>query len=227
MKPLKFEYTFKNENDSWTMDIELDPQTLNILKNNEMTSALPPWTEMSFCQCSNCPFSQEDVPHCPVAVNLYNLVEKTKNMISCSRIQVTVKAKERTYYKETDLQEGLFSAMGLLMASSSCPHFDMFKPMARFHLPFSTPDETFFRIISTFLLKTYYNKGNTDKVLDDIQKHYNQIQTANTGILSRIRATAQGDADKNAIVALNIFAQLFSLELSNDFESIRKIIIRE
>jgi len=88
-----------------------------------------------------------------VAKNLFNTVEYFKNAPSFEKAEVYVETPERTYYKNTSLQDGLFSIFGVIMATSGCPPLDFLRPMARFHLPFSTLEETMIRSSSMKKLK--------------------------------------------------------------------------
>lgn len=65
--------------------------------------------------------------------------------------------EDRAYLKVASLQEGLQGIFGLIMATSGCPHMDFLKPMARFHMPFSSSIETMVRTTSLYLLKQYFN----------------------------------------------------------------------
>ena len=83
--------------------------------------------------------------------------------------------------------------------------------MVKFHLPFATVEETLFRAISMYLLKQYLKSKKTrkfDVALKGLLKKYEAIEVVNQGILNRINSFAKGDADKNALVTLNIFRDL-------------------
>jgi hypothetical protein len=119
--------------------------------------------------------------------------------------------------------EGISSILGIIMATSNCPIMDFFKPMARFHLPFSTSDETAVRVTSMFLLQQYLEYGNdsADNInLNKLEQHYNKVNKVNEGILKRISSLGSKDADKNAIIMLHSLSQIFSLEINYSLESI-------
>ena len=97
-----------------------------------------------------------------------------------------------------------------------------FKPMARFHLPFSTIEETVFRSTSVYLLRQYfeYKSGKTpDLHLTKLDEHYKKVQQVNKGMLDRINIAVEKDADLNAIVILNAIAQMFSMEIEDNLNS--------
>lgn len=216
------EYLFKFE-DGNTLDFTVDT---NAAKNMKDPSEYPDWVQLGCEQCSNCPLNVEDSPLCPVAFELHEVVEKTAQKLSYESAQVVVKTPERNYFKDTDLQSGLFSLLGLIMANCECPHFSFLKPLAKFHLPFSNIQETLFRTASTHLLKKYFeNKkdSSTEIHLQDLKTNYDQLDLVNRAVLERIKIISKGDANKNAIVALNIFAQMFSAEFDNEFEMLEEI----
>ncbi len=140
---------------------------------------------------------------------------------------VGVVTEDRTYIKQTSLQDGLFGIMGLIMATSGCPHMAFLKPMARFHLPFSNTNETIVRSLSIYLLTQYFSftKGKVpDLKLDRLEEFYGQVNLVNQGIISRIRTMAKGDAGQNAIVILDGFASMLALEKSSNFSEIEALI---
>ncbi len=195
---------------------------LNFDKDNnfiqESTETPKDWTKLENYKCDNCPLTCE---HCPVAVNLDDVVEKTKNMLSYHRAKVAIATPERSYFKKTDTQDGLLSLFGVIMATSGCPHLDWFKPLARFHLPFSTVEETMFRVLSLQFLGQYFAEGEKASFdIDLIQKHYTEVEIINHSFINRIRAFSKGDADLNAITALDLFAKLFTVEYETNFDSL-------
>jgi len=201
--------------------VSIDTGSMTLLEVPGET--FPAWVRLEYHQCKNCPLDSESHPDCPVAKNLYHLVESTKNDISCNRSKVTVITSERRYEKETDLQTGLFSLMGLLMAVSACPHFAVFKPLARFHLPFSTVKETLYRTCGNYLLEGYLKNELTELNLDGLNRNYCELGQVNAGIIDRINSVSEGDADRNALVALDIFAKMFGLEYQTNFSSLNDL----
>lgn len=184
------------------------------------------WTDLDFNKCDHCPLNSNDHPSCPAAVGLGHMVQSFQDMKSFWETKITVTTKERVYLKETDVQTGLFSLFGLIMASSGCPHMDFLRPMARFHLPFSTVNETVMRVTSMYLLKQYYDakKGiSPDMELKNLDELYKNVTKVNHSILERIRQVGHGDSKSNAVLILDSFAFLLTNELSNDLSSLKEI----
>jgi hypothetical protein len=114
------------------------------------------------------------------------------------------------------------------MASSGCPHMEFLKPLARFHLPFSSVEETFFRVSSMHLLKEYLKKEkyrlSEDISLDGLLACYREVEVVNQGILQRINSLSEVDANKNALIILNSFAQIIGIRLSNNLETLNNLL---
>ena len=151
-------------------NLQLDAQTLDLVGN--ILEPLPAWTILRFHQCPNCPFTADTHPHCPLAVNLVNVVNHFDRLLSYKEIHVDVMTGERSVSQDTTVQEGVSSLMGLVIATSGCPHTAFFKPMARFHLPFSSEEETMYRATSMYLLAQYFLKkyGAANKCVGGISK---------------------------------------------------------
>ena len=217
MDAINFKYIFSIDNqEQFEIQISIDGETLNFVE--QANEENPEWTELQYCQCINCPLNKEDVKYCPVAKNISSAITKFKDGLSCEATHVTVVTEERTYSKRTDLQQGLNSLFGLIMASSECPHFQWLKPLARFHLPFASFEETTFRAISSCALSEmlrHKSVNNIDDVLKLIEYRYEQLQIINAAMLERIQGIGRGEADRNAIVRFHTYCQLFNFSLKD------------
>jgi hypothetical protein len=115
------------------------------------------------------------------------------------------------------------------MATSGCPHMDFLKPMARYHLPFSTAEETIVRTSSLYLLTQYFKEDSGDEAdyrLAYLGELYEQVSKVNEGIIQRIRSrSASGDTNANSIITLNSFAQILSLGERIGLNSVAKSFI--
>jgi hypothetical protein len=143
-------------------------------------------------------------------------VDRFKNILSHKNCRVICETVDRTYSKMTSAMEGLTSVFGVIMATSNCPVMNFLKPMARFHLPFSSVEETTARSTSLFLLGQYfeYKKGRGSGFdFDRLEKSYARVQLVNEGLLERIRSLGNRDADKNAIITLHSLSQFLSMEM--------------
>jgi hypothetical protein len=190
------------------------------------TSALPAWTALGFHQCANCPLSAADSEHCPMAVRLVPLVTLFEKVRSYDDVAAQVESEERTVAKRTSVQKVLRSLMGLLSASSDCPRIEFLKPMAHYHLPFSSSEETVFRVVSTYLLAQHFlrQQGKTaDAGLEGLKAHYRELQQVNQGMAARLGAIrdTQGDSSVNALVLLDLFAHSLPDSIDAQLEELK------
>jgi len=221
MHRITYEFRFES-GDRKKFHINLNADTL-IMATPQLPEK-PGWTQLQFRQCACCPLSKDKHPFCPVALNIASVVEAFRNTISHESCIVRCVTPERVYLKKTSLMEGLSSLLGLIMAVSNCPIMGFFRPMARFHLPFSTVEETTVRAVSLYLLKQYFlhkNRQVIDLDLKQLQKHYETIQAVNAGLLERIRGLHRGDSDINAICIFHSLSQLLSTEIDTELGSIK------
>jgi hypothetical protein len=192
----------------------------------QVQADLPPWTELGFHQCSNCPLSAADTAHCPMAVRIVPLVVLFEKVRSYDDVTAQVESEERTVTKRTSVQRVLRSLMGLLVASSDCPRIEFLKPMARFHLPFSSTEETIYRVVSTYLLAQYFLRQQgkaADAGLEGLKAHYRELQQVNLGMAARLGAirVQGGDSSINALVLLDLFAQSLPDSIDAELEELQ------
>lgn len=190
------------------------------------TTGLPAWTALGFHQCGNCPLSAADTKHCPMAVRLVPLVTLFEKVRSYDDVAAQVESEERTVAKRTSVQKVLRSLMGLLSASSDCPRIGFLKPMAHYHLPFSSSEETVFRVVSTYLLAQHFLRQQgkpADAGLEGLKAHYRELQQVNQGMAARLGAIrdTQGDSSVNALVLLDLFAHSLPDSIDAQLEELK------
>lgn len=164
---------------------------------------LPDWTRLDHEQCPCCPLKTETHKHCPAAVRMHEVLETFKSFKSIERVNLTVETSQRSYIQDCDLQSGLNSMLGLLMATSGCPLVGKLKAMATFHLPLSTFGETLFRSVGAYLIKQYFAKQNgkePDWELKGLKQFYGELEQVNQAFSERIRSIDRSDAIINAMV---------------------------
>jgi hypothetical protein len=208
-------------------EICLDPETLALVRDDS-DPELPDWTRLDFEQCQCCPLTRDAHPYCPIAVNIMGLVDTFKSVFSYHDCKVLCETAERTYSKKTSVMEGLSAIFGVIMATSDCPVMEFLKPMARFHLPFATIEETTVRTAAMYLLAQYFkHKDQPDMRFDFkiLERHYAQVQFVNEGLLGRINAVSSEDADKNAIITLHSLSQFLSMEIDYSLGGLESIFV--
>lgn len=163
----------------------------------------PEWTRLDHEQCACCPLKTETHSHCPAAIRMHEVLETFKNFRSVEKVHLTVETERRTYVQDCDLQSGLNSMLGLLMATSGCPVVGKLRAMATFHMPFCSFGETLFRSVSAYLTKQYFAKQDGDEPdweLEGLKQFYGELEQLNKDFSERIRGIEQSDAISNAMV---------------------------
>jgi len=203
-------------------NLQIDAQELELVGG--MPDVLPSWAKLDFHQCPNCPLTPDTYPHCPLAAHLVDIVRRFEGLVSYSEIQVDVMTAERFITQETTVQRGMSSLMGLVMATSGCPHMAFFKPMARFHLPFASAEETVYRATSMYLLAQYFlhKEGHpADLDLTGLKEIYNNIEIVNVAVAKRLRTATEADSAINAIILLDIYTKAIPVVIEESLEEIR------
>ena len=183
----------------------------------------PAWTKLDYRKCSHCPLSSTEFPTCPVALNLSQLVDALKDKMSYDHATVQVSTVERNYVKTLSLQEGIFSLFGLIMPFTACPYTQFLRPMAKYHLPFATPQETLVRSVSFYLLRQYFvakNGGQPDIKLTELGKRYEKLQIVNQGLINRIRGIVKKDLELNAFIILTSITDILTREITKELTNI-------
>ncbi len=193
--------------------VQLDQETLAFLRPQKGTP--PEWARLEYKQCSNCPLNTTLTRYCPIAANLAGISPEFNDMTGTDKAVVTVLVKERAYIKAGSMQEGLSPLLGIIMATSGCPIMEPLKPMARYHLPFASLDETVFRTISMYLMAQFIRSKSGKKPewnLNGLTRIYEEVKHLNRDFGQRMRAAARNDANVHALVKLNVFAVMFPME---------------
>jgi hypothetical protein len=191
-----------------------------------VTTERPHWTQLGFQQCSNCPLDPTEVSHCPIAVRLAPLADRLGNLRSYDRLNLEVTSKRRVVSARASAQEIVGSLMGLIIATSGCPHTELFRPMARFHLPLAEPGETFYRVASMYRLAQYYRDRaglDVDPGFDKLGILYERMEQVNLGIQKRLSAATQEDAALNAIARLGAIATLVPISIEEEIEEFKSL----
>jgi hypothetical protein len=199
--------------------VKLDPETLALLRPPREN--LPEWTRLKFHGCPNCPLDPARHEYCPVAAGLTELIAFLQVLTSYEQVEVVVETRERTYATHSTLQHVAGSLMGIYMVTCGCPILDRMRPMVETHLPFSTWQETVYRVVSMYLLAQYFRKKNGLTPNWDIHGlvgYYEQVQIVNSAFADRLRhvPTLDGDASLNAIALLSSLAAMATMSIQDD-----------
>jgi hypothetical protein len=208
---IEYRYQFRT-GASTTFKLELDRETLHLRRS--LKTDPPLWALLNHKRCENCPLAGADHTYCPIALNFVDVADRFKDMVSHENVSVTVLTEDRTYSKNTTIQQGLSPLIGIIMATSGCPVLDHLKPMVRFHLPFASLEDTVFRMVSMHLLVQYYRNQDglsAEWSLEELSRVYAEVGIVNRDFAIRLRDAAKKDANINALVNLDCFATMVPL----------------
>lgn len=213
-----YEFLFP-EGKSKTFDIELDrPEP-------DTKMAPPEWTQLTRCQCTNCPLDRQRHQTCPVAEDMVPVVNDFRSENAFQKVTVRVRTEGRTYEKLTGLEEGLRSLLGLIMATSRCPILAELRPMAVHHMPFATTEEFIMRSVSLYLLQQYFAQKNhqaPDWELKGLVKRNQQLQLVNQALWQRIHSVCEGDSNLKALLSFFSMASSVSFSLETQLQKLRQ-----
>lgn len=209
MENISIQYHFTMEDgQTEQFNLQLDPESMDVIRADNVS--LPEWTRLSVNQCPNCTLATDTHPYCPPAVNMVDVVHRFDAMLSHDETTVVVDAEGRRMTANTTVQRAVSSLMGLLMAASGCPMTVFFKPMARYHWPFASMEETLWRAISAYLIAQYFHHndgGEADTQFTGLSHIYHEVQTVNMAFAKRLRKACQYDGMINGIILLDMFAK--------------------
>lgn len=224
MKPLQFHYRIGVEGgETASFEVELDGATLEL--RSPLPDEPPEWAALDFHKCPHCPLDSAASPHCPAAVALAPLVEVFDPFMSWHRCSLEVEGEERTVSApDLPVQKALGSLMGLVMAGSGCPYTAGLRPMARFHRPVQSPDETVYRTAAMYLLAQYLRARSgldADWDLEGLERLSADLKIVNRTLADRLRAISSTDSSVNAVILLDLLTAFLPMALEDSFEELR------
>ncbi len=204
--------------------LDFDPVSFDLISHR--SDPAPAWCALDNHKCPICPLTAEQSPVCPFAGALAGLVELFDSFYSYDEAVIEVITKNRTMVAKRPLQQGMASLMGLVGATSGCPHLAYFRPMARFHLPFARDDEMLYRVFSMYLLSAYLRDHTcpTDEaVWDELQASSRRVCAVNQCMAARMRAAFDKDVAVNAVIILDSFAQAVPIVIRQNLDELREM----
>ncbi len=183
----------------------------------------PEWAKLENNRCPNCPLPS-DCAYCPAALGIAMFLPLFESRVSHEKVVIEVETPQRTIVSKSTFQTGMASLIGLVCATSGCPLTKFLRPMARFHMPFADEQETLYRSFSSWLLMAYVqqklNGGKEPITLDGLKRKYQDLSVMNSRLAERLRAGVKRDAALNAVIILDLFAQIAPDNIDGGFEDI-------
>lgn len=208
---MAFEYEYRFDFPSGRQEVfrlALDEPRLTPV--GRLADNFPAWTHLEFMQCSTCTLRPQEHRYCPLAARLVEVADRMGDVVSYHAVDVTVVAPERAVTRSLTAQDGISSLLGIIAATSGCPHTAFFKPMARFHLPFATVEETYYRAASMYMLGQHFRRRQglpVDLSLTGLRYMYQQVEMVNQRMADRLRTERRQDGTINALVLLDAFVK--------------------
>ncbi len=220
---MSVEYIFTIDEKEHRYTVELDREFDFSLERN----ASAEWTQLTHHQCGNCPLTTKNCTHCPAAVDLEAVVKDFQQLPAVKQAKIRVITSDREYYKETSLEEGVRSLMGLIMATSACPILEHLKPNARNHLPFASQDEFILRSSAIYLLRqyfTYREGGRPDWDLQGLININQELQILNQAFWQRVHDACENDTNLKALLSFFNLSSSVSYSLESQLQQIKPLM---
>lgn len=224
---MKYQYRFDFD-DGARVEYEVRINENSLLLETPPVAQPPEWTALGFRQCPNCTLREPGTQRCPIAENLVPVMDAWGDVASYAPLTLTVQGEIREVRARTTAQGALSSLLGVIMGASACPHMTFFRPMAYFHLPLATPDETLVRATSNFFLMQYFTgrqAGGQRPDLAPLAEIYRQVRIVNECLCDRLRALGQGDASTNALVKLHLLSCALPMSLEESLARIERLFL--
>ena len=186
----------------------------------------PEWAALEFHQCSNCPLSGKNTPYCPVATDLVKLLDDCRGMDPLDTVNLEVATSDRVISLSTTVQHGVGSLLGLVIATSDCPHAKFFRPMARFHLPLASETESIYRVVSMYMMAQYMRQLEGDEFevsIEGLNEIYRNLEVVNTSIAGRLKAAGGDSAGVKPIMEWDVFSGMFPMRAEEVMDKIRPL----
>ncbi len=224
---IKISYSFDFGDDLIkTFDLEIDNKDMSIIPDD--STEPPEWAELKNFKCPNCPLNLDEHKFCPLAINLSNVIEFFQLLPSYQEVIVIVNSKERRTQKETTVQIGVGSLLGIIMSCGGCPVIGKLRSLVRLHVPFASLEETEYKVISMYIFAQFLKQKRGEEAdwgLKNLKNAYKDIQTVNKNMVEQLSSVEMNDTSRNAVVTLSNFAEyiMFSLE-DGEFEHIKEYL---
>ncbi len=186
----------------------------------------PQWAALQNHQCKNCPLSSDKSPYCPAALNLAKLAEQSRDLDMLDSVTLKVLMSGRVVALSTTVQKAIGSFIGLLLATSDCPHAAFFRPLARFHMPLASEAETMYRAASSYLLAQTFRQESGQEArfdLEGVVEIYQNLEIVNTALVSRLKASGEGELLAQCMMEWGMLSGMFPLRLDGLLKELRPL----
>ncbi len=198
--------------------------------SEKLAEDLPEWALLDYRKCLNCEISPDACLTCAMALRVQKVIEAFGSHVSTESVHVTVQTPQREFSRDCDLQTGIHSLMGLLMATCGCSHLESMRKLVNFHIPFCSTEETLRRVVGAYLTEQYFvmqDGGQPDWGLERLSVIFSHLAQVNQDFVRRLQGTMEKDAVNNAILGFFATASLFAADLTGQMERHRAYLLNE
>lgn len=206
--------------------LELHLRSDNLTPVGWVPASPPEWATLENHKCSNCPLEPGKNAYCPATLNLFKLVEECNELDLLDTVKLVVTTADRAVVVSATVQKALGSFIGLLMATSDCPHAAYFRPVARFHLPLANEMETIYRAVTAFAMAQFVRRqagkeGAAD--LEGLFDIYKNLETVNTGLSVRLKSAGKEGAISKSLMEWDVFSGMFPMRAEEVVDKMRPL----
>ena len=223
MEPVRINYLIRlGEGRTETFEFALNATSFDLIARE--IPAPPDWAKLDHMQCPHCPLRPAETLHCPLALQLYDIVERFQDTTSIDEVEVEVVTQERRVIRTLAIQEAIASMLDLIWPICGCPKTAHMKVLARFHLPLASEEETVFRVTGMYLLAQYFLSHistNARIEFDGLTKIYEDFHELNTAVARRLTGATNSDSVKNAITLIDMYSMLVPALLEDQLAEMR------
>ncbi|NCG08253.1 MAG: hypothetical protein GWO81_01580 [Verrucomicrobia bacterium] len=190
--------------------------------------SIPDWAQLDYRQCRNCAVQSNDCLTCAMALQVESVIDAFGDNFSTEKVHVRVIKPQREFAHDCDLQTGIHSLLGLLMATCGCSHFEPFRMLVNFHIPFCSTEESLRRAVGAYLTQQYFvmrDGGKPDWELCQLEADFANLAVVNQDFARRLQGIMQKDAVTNAIFGYFATSSLFAADLTAQVDRQRAYLL--
>jgi hypothetical protein len=219
------QYIFELEDRKAAFDVSIDDFEVELGE-----ASMPEWMRLDYEQCQICTQKSSDCLVCTMAVRIQTVIDTFGKDVSTEKVRVQVRTPQREFEQHCDLQTGIHSLLGLLMATSGCLYLETMRALVNFHIPFCSTEEMLRRIVGAYLTKQYFvlrDGGKPDWDLKGLEAVFHNLSIVNKDFVRRLKGAVEKDAVTNAIHAYFATSSLFAADLKSQIERQRGYLLNE
>ena len=219
------QYIFELEDRKAAFDVSIDEPEVGLGE-----ASMPEWMRLDYEQCQNCTLKSSDCLVCAMAMRIQTVIDTFGKDVSTEKVRVRVRTPQREFVQHCDLQTGIHSLLGLLMATCGCPHLETMRTLVNFHIPFCSTEEMLRRSVGAYLTKQYFvlrDGGKPDWDLKGLEAVFHNLSIVNKDFVRRLKGAVEKDAVTNAIHAYFATSSLFAVDLKGQIERQRGYLLNE